>query len=437
MKRKLTSILSMDVAGFSAAMERDETGTLQRLKSVREQIIEPKVASYSGRTVKLMGDGALIEFSSVTNALTCAVEIQKALSECNAALASDERLDFRAGLHLGDVLVDGSDIYGDGVNVAARLEQIAPPGGVVLSQQVHDQVANTMQVPFRNLGEQSIKGISRPIFAYQIDFLSESNGVEIGSGTIRFGAFEIDPSIFELRKNGTPVQVEPRAFELMLLLARNAGKLVTKDQIFAELWDDRVVSEAALSSQVKAARKALDDSGTEQSVIATVHGRGFRFVAPLGISETSGLGDDTPEPVEPEGAAIPALASRPSVAILPFENMNRDKSEDYLADGITEDITLAVAKNRWLTVVARSPAFSFRDSPESLRKIGQKLQAHYLVTGSVRKAGSRFRIGVEIVDALTEISIWSERFDRDGMDIFDLQDDISEMVAARIEAELG
>lgn len=431
MKRRLTSILAVDVAGYSSLMERDEAGTVQRLKDLRAEVFAPRLEQYGGRTVKLMGDGALIEFASVSEAMSCAIDIQTALAARNANRPAEARLDFRAGLHLGDVLVDDDDIYGDGINIASRLEELAEPGGIVLSRQVHDHVGASVAAQYRPLGEQTLKGITRPVEAFQVDppaGVARSDSAD----NIVFGDYEIDPHLFELRKDGAPVALEPQALDLLLLLARNAGKLVSKDQIFAEVWNDRIVSDAALSSQIKAVRKAIGDSGTRQSVIATVHGRGFRFVAPIS-APTPG----SSFAANGVAAAVPAMEGRPSVAILPFENMNRDKSEDYFADGITEDITIAVAKNRWLTVVARNPAFSFRGSTEGLKEIGQKLHAKYLVTGSVRKAGSRFRIGVEMVDAQSEISIWSERFDRDGMDIFDLQDEISELVAARIEAEMG
>ncbi|MCL6285748.1 winged helix-turn-helix domain-containing protein [Ruegeria sp. 2012CJ41-6] len=428
MKRKLTSILAMDVVGYSRSVERDEGGTVRRLKDVRAQVCDPLIASYFGKTIKLMGDGMLIEFASVVDGLNCGVEIQTAIRSRNEILPKDHRLEFRAGLHLGDVLVDGDEIYGDGVNVAARLEQLAPTGGLVFSRQVHDQVDGVVTANFLNLGEQPVKGIARPIEAFQV--VMDPIAPMIAQTGFCFDAFELDPDLFELRKDGKPVVLEPRALELLLLLVQNAGRLVTKDEIFARVWDNRIVSDSALSSQVKAARKAVGDDGASQSIIATVHGRGFKFVAPL-------LTPEAPPSETAEAAQVPTLNTRPSVAILPFKNMNRDPDEDYLADGITEDITIALARNRWLTVIARSPAFSFRNSAERLRKIGQELQAQYLVTGTVRKAGSRYRIGVEVVDAATELSIWSERFDRDGMEIFDLQDDISDLVASRIESELG
>ena len=430
MDRKLTTIVAMDVVGYSRLMEIDEKGTLDRLKDVRSNIVDPAVNRHSGRTVKLMGDGTLVEFSSVVGALQCAVDIQRELATRNGFVGEKDRLHLRIGVHLGDVIVEGEDIYGDGVNVASRLERIAQPGGIVLSKQVHDHIGPNVPVRFVSMGEQSVKNISRPIHAYRVDFAPQAAPLPV----IRFGAFELDTALFELRQAGERVPLEPQVFDLLVFLARNSSRTVTREEIFAEIWGTRIVSDAALSSQIKAARKALGDDGASQHMISTVHGRGFRFVAPI-------------EYVRPDAAAGEAdryksraqapIAQRPSVAVLPFGNLNHDPDEDVFADGIAEDITTALSKNRWLTVIARNPAFAFRGSSEGIRTIGAKLNADYLVTGSLRKAGTRFRITVQVVDADTEQGVWSERFDRDKVDIFDLQDEISELVAARIEAELG
>ena len=430
MDRKLTTIVAMDVVGYSRLMEVDEKGTLERLKEIRSQVLEPAVVRHAGRTVKLMGDGALLEFGSVVGAVQCAVDVQRELGMRNGSAGGKQGLQFRIGIHLGDVIVEDGDIYGDGVNVAARLESIAQPGGIVLSKQVHDHIGANVSARFVSLGEQSVKNISRPIHAYRVELSAEAAPAQV----IRFGDFELDTALFELRQSGERIPLEPQVFDLLLFLARNAQRTVTKEEIFAEIWGDRIVSDAALSSQIKAARRAVGDDGAAQHTIATVHGRGFRFVA--------AVEDGAPAPAaapEPRGAEAeaPAPAEKSSVAVLPFVNLNQDRSEDIFADGIAEDITTALAKNRWLTVIARNPAFSFRGSKEPLRSIGEKLGADYLVTGSVRKAGTRFRITVQVADAETEQSVWSERFDRDKVDIFDLQDEISELVAGRIEAELG
>jgi TolB-like protein len=376
-----------------------------------------------------MGDGALLEFATVVGALQCAVDIQRGLASRNGSGGGKHRFQLRIGLHLGDVIVEGDDIYGDGVNVAARLESIAQPGGIVLSKQVYEHIGSNAPVQFIALGEQSVKNISRPIQAYRVDFMSDTPGTNV----IRFDEFELDTSLFELRKSGERIPIEPQVFDLLVFLAKNHARTVTKEEIFAEIWGNRIVSDAALSSQIKAARRALSDDGTSQRMITTVHGRGFRFARPIqGAAEA--LADK-------EADSRPDLATtimkRPTVAVLPFTNQNRDPQEDYFADGISEDIITSISKHRWLTVVARNPAFAFRNSTDSIRVIGEKLNANYIVTGSVRKAGQRFRITVQLVDAATEHSVWSERFDREMADVFELQDEISGLVAARMEAELG
>ena len=430
LERRLTAIMAMDVVGYSRLTERDEMGTVVRLKDIRATIVDPAIARHHGRTVKLMGDGTLAEFSSVVAALQCAVSIQETLSARNKSLADKHRIELRIGLHLGDVIVEGNDIYGDGVNVAARLESMAQPGGIVLSKQVHDHIGGNVPVRFISLGEQTVKNITRPIEAFTVDFSPQAAAAHV----VRFGSFELDTALFELRQGEERVAVEPQAFDLLVYLAKNHDRTVTREEIFAEIWGGRIVSDAALSSQIKAVRKAVGDDGTSQHTIRTIHGRGFRFVAPLDNAEAS----STAAPHDFEKAEPPAaVALKPSVVVLPFENMNRNPGEDYFADGMTEDITTALSKNRWLTVIARNPAFAFRNSKDSIRTIGQKLAANYLVTGSVRKAGTRTRITVQVVDADTEQSVWSERFDRDVVDIFDLQDEITETVTARIEAELG
>jgi TolB-like protein/class 3 adenylate cyclase len=430
MDRKLTTIVAMDVVAYSHLMELDENGTLQRLKAVRSEIVEPAVARHAGRVIKLVGDGTLVEFASVVGALQCAVEVQRALATRNASLDERHAIHLRIGIHLGDVIVEGDDLYGDGVNIASRLESLAPPGGIVLSKQVHDHIGSNVPVRFTALGEQTVKNISRPVEAFRVDFSCDAASDRV----VRFREFELDTARYELRKAGNRVPVEPQAFDLLTYLARNRDRTITKEELFAEIWRDRVVSDAALSSQIKAARKAVGDDGVAQHTIATVHGRGFRFVAPV---------EEAAPPVAAEPAAAgeqlhsSPLTKRPSVAVLPFANFNPDPAEDYLADGMAEDITTALSKNRWLTVIARNCAFAFRGTRDSIRTIGQKLEVDYVVTGSVRKAGTRFRTTVQVVDAENEHSVWSERFDRDMIDIFELQEDVSQLVAARIETELG
>lgn len=430
MDRKLTTIVAMDVVGYSRLMELDERGTLEQLKDIRTKIIDPTVANYGGRTVKLMGDGALLEFSSVVGALQCAIDIQRELGVRIGSGEHKNAVRLRIGVHLGDIIVEDGDIYGDGVNVAARLESIADPGGIALSKQVHDHIGANVQARFVSLGEQMVKNISRPIHAYRVEMTSEGAPPHV----IRFGDFELDTALFELRQSGERIPLEPQVFDLLVFLARNSHRTVTREEIYAEIWGDRIVSDTALSSQIKAARRAVGDDGASQHTISTLHGRGFRFVAPI---ESGSRAEAKDADYTNYDRIAPAITRKPSVGVLPFLNLNQDSSEDVFADGIAEDIATGLAKNRWLTVIARNPAFAFRGSKESINAIGKKLGADYLVTGSMRKADTRFRISVQVADAETEKSVWSERFDRDKLDIFDLQDEISELVAARIESELG
>ncbi len=434
MERKLTTIVAMDVVGYSRLMELDEEGTLEHLNSIRDGIVDPAIKRHSGRTVKLMGDGTLAEFASVIGALQCAIDIQNEITSRNRSETGAPPVEMRIGMHVGDIIVEGSDIFGEGVNVASRLEGLAPPGGVVLSKQVHDHVGGKVAANFVSLGLQTIKNISRPVEAYRADLGSTEPSAEV----IRFGDFELDTALLEIRRSGRPIAVEPLVFDLLAHLAGNPDRIVTKEELFAEIWNGRIVSDAALSSQVKAARRVLGDDGTNQHTIRTIHGRGFRFIAP--IVQTRPVSEPVSASSLPGGIELGALPDRvikPSVAVLPFTNLNGDPEENYFADGITEDITTALSKNRWLIVVARNPAFAFRDSTDSIRTIGQKLDANYIVTGSVRKAGTRARITIQLVDTATESSVWSERFDRDMVDIFDLQDEITGTVSSRLESELG
>jgi len=438
MKRKLTTVFAMDAVGYSRLMERDEEKTHDRLKSVRAAIIDPLFSRHGGRVVKLMGDGTLAEFGSVVSAVQCAIDIQESIAKENNS--SDDVLDiaFRIGIHLGDVLIEGDDIYGDGVNVASRLESLAPAGGIVLSKQVHDHLGNRVKLAFTPLGAQSVKNIHRPIEAFSVDVPHLATPKATATpDIIRFNGFELDTKLYELRSNGQSVAIEPQVFDLLLYLAKNAHQTMTKDDVVSAIWNDRIVSDASLSSLIKSARKAVGDDGEMQHTIKTIRGRGFRFVAEFDDDDKA----DATSPVPSELDALVSLqggvAIKPSVAVLPFANPTNDSSEDYLSDGFAEDITTALSKHRWLNVVARNSAFAFRHAKEGIKKVGEALAADYIVSGSVRKAGSRARVTVQVVDAETEISVWSERFDRDIVDIFALQDEITELVAGRIEAELG
>ncbi len=310
-ERRLAAILAADMVGYSRLMEADETGTLAALKTHRRELLDPKIADYRGRIVKTTGDGMIVEFGSVVDAVQCGVDIQRAMRRRNADVPDDRRIEFRVGINLGDIIVDGDDIYGDGVNIASRLESIAEPGGIVLSKQVHDHVGREVQAKFVSLGAKTVKNIGGPIQVYRVELADKAASPNV----IRFGSYELDTARFELREAGERVAVEPRVFDLIVFFAKNSERTVTKEEIFAEIWNDRIVSDAALSSQIKAARKVLGDDGASQHTIPTIHGRGFRFVAPIDAAREDSSSE---RDQEFESHALSEIAKKPSVSVLPL-----------------------------------------------------------------------------------------------------------------------
>jgi adenylate cyclase len=311
MERRLTAILAADVIGYSRLMGADEAGTLAALKKIRADFIDRKIGEHQGRTFKLIGDGMLAEFPSVVNAVACAAELQRGLQERNADVPPDRRIEFRVGVNLGDVIVDGDDIYGDGVNVAARLESFAEPGGIAVSGSVRDHVGNRLDLQFEDRGEQQLKNIERPIRVYN-------------------------------------VRVEPPS-----------------------------------AADVN---KKKDD--------------------------------------------------RPSIAVLPFNNMSEDPEQEYFSDGITEDIITDLSKISGLFVVARHTSFTYKSKPVKVQQVGQELGVGYILEGSVRKAGTRVRVTGQLISAKDGGHVWAERFDRDLTDIFAIQDEITQAIVEQLKVKL-
>jgi adenylate cyclase len=326
-ERRLAAILAADVAGYSRLMGRDEAGTLARLKALRRELIDPMVAEHKGRIVKTTGDGLLIEFPSVVEAVACAMTVQSGMGSRNAATPEDRRIEFRIGINSGDIIVEDGDIHGDGVNIAARLEGVAEPGGICVSAIVHDQVRDRLDCVFEDLGEQSLKNIVRPVRVYRI-------GPEIG----------------------------PRAFRPL---------------------------------------SGVDATGTAA--------------------------------VQP--AALP-LPDKPSIAVLPFQNMSGDPEQEYFVDGMVEEIITALSRIRWLFVIARNSTFTYKGRPIEVKEIGRELGVRYILEGSVRKGGSRVRITAQLIDAETGAHLWADRFDGLIEDVFELQDKIALSVAGVIEPAL-
>src|SRR5215469_8756704 len=323
-KRRLAGILAADVAGYSRLIGVDEEGTLHPLRAIRAQVIDPAIAAHRGRLVKTTGDGFLVEFASVVDALRCATEAQQAIAGRNTGVAEAERIELRIGVHQGDIVVEDGDIFGDGVNVAARLEALAEPGGICVSARVQEDAAGRLDLAFADLGEQNLKNIARPIRVYRVGPAS-------------------------------PLPNPPP----------QAGE-----------------------------------------------GR-------VGVAQ----------------ASLP-LPDKPSIAVLPFQNISGDPEQEVFADGMVEDITTALSCIRWFFVIARNSSFAYKGKVVDVKQVGRELGVRYVLEGSVRKGGHRLRITAQLIEAETGNHVWAERYDRDVGDIFAVQDEITERVVAAIEPEL-
>jgi TolB-like protein len=311
-QRRLAAILAADVVGYSRLMEQDEAGTLAVLKARRKNILEPVVTRHRGRIFKVAGDGALVEFGSAVDAVECAVELQHGMADANAGLPDGRRIVVRIGVNLGDVMVEGSDLYGDAVNISARLEGIAEPGGVLISGTAFEYVRNKVNAAFEDLGTQTLKNIAWPVRVYRV----------------------------------------------------------------------RLGGEAAMA---------------------------------------------------PPALALP---DRPSIAVLPFENMSGDPEQEYFADGMVEEIITALSRMHWLFVIARNSSFAYKGRTVDVKQVGRELGVRYVLEGSVRRAGNRVRITGQLIDTSTGAHLWADRFDGGLDDIFDLQDRVTASVVGAIGPKL-
>jgi adenylate cyclase len=329
--RRLAAILAADVVGYSRLMGRDENGTLARLREHRKQRFEPVLARHGGRLVKLMGDGALAEFPSAVDALSAAISFQQAMAEANRDQSADTAIVFRIGLHLGDLIVDSDDLYGDGVNVAARLEVEAPPGGILVSRAVREAVDGRLKAKLHALGELSLKNIEKPIRAFRVEWEATD-------------------------------------------------------------WKPTAAP----------APKAVQDEPT------------------------------APAPTTP---AL-ALPDKPSIAVLPFQNMSGDPEQEYFTDGVTEDIITELSRFHSLFVIARNSSFSYKGKSPDIRQVGRELGVRYILEGSIRKSSNRIRVTGQLIDTLTGNHIWAERYNRVLEDIFAVQEEVTRAIVGAIAPQI-
>jgi len=317
-ERRLAAILAADVAGSCRLIGIDEEGTLAQLKALRKTLFDPKIAAHHGRVVKNTGDGALVEFSSVVDAVRCAVEIQRGMAEHNIDVPEVKRIEFRIGIHVGDIIIEDRDIFGDGVNIAVRLEGIAEPGGVCISDDAQRQVRGKVDIAFDDMGSQSLKNIADPMRA----------------------------------------------------------------------WRVRLGNHARAAEPTKPAIKT---------------------------------------------AQLLALPDKPSIAVLPFQNMSDDPGQEHFADGIVEEIITGLSRMRWLSVTARNSSFVYEGRSVDVKRVGRELGVRYVLEGSVRKAGNRVRITGQLIDSITGAHLWADHFDGGLEDVFGLQDKVTASVVGAIE----
>ena len=319
-ERRLAAVLAADVAGYSRLMGADEEGTLARLKAVRKDLVDPTIASHRGRIVKTTGDGMLVEFASAVDAARSAIEVQRGMAERNADVPQQIRLEFRIGIHVGDIIIDENDIFGDGVNIAARLEGIAEPGGLCISDDAQRQIRGKIDLAFDDMGPQVLKNIVEPMRSWR------------------------------------------------LLLDENTPSKRSK----------KPSSEPALHT----------------------------------------------------------LPDKPSIAVLPFQNMSADSEQEHFCDGLVEDIITTLSKLAGLRVIARNSTFVYKGRSVDIREAARQLGVRYVLEGSVRKSSNRIRITAQLIDATDGAHLWAERYDRAMDDIFAIQDEITLVLATEMQVKL-
>jgi adenylate cyclase len=371
-RRHLAAVLAADLAGYARLTSEDEDGTLAGLRAWRQQIADPRIHLYRGRVIKSTGDGFLVEFASVVDAVRCAVEMQRAMAERNAALLPERRIEFRIGINLGDIIADDHDIFGDGVNIAARLQTLAEPAGICISGIVHDQIHDKLPYPFEDCGEQQVKNIARPVRVYAM----------------------------------TPERIAATAF-------------------VAAPSRHRVGAGATLA--VIATVAILGAGGIGWWTWQSRH-------SPSGVAPIVAAAPPT-EPARTKIAPLPTVP-RLSIVVLPFENLSHDPDQDYFADAITGDLTTDLSRIAGSFVIARNTAFSYKGKSVDVRQLGRELGVHYVLQGSVRRLGEQVEVNVQLIDAENGAYVWADRFDTERRNLAEAQNEITGRLARTLNVEL-
>jgi adenylate cyclase len=359
-KRKLTAVLSADAVGYSRLMAEDEADTVKTLATYRD-VISSLINQHRGRVVDSPGDNILAEFSSVVDAVQCAVAVQNEIQAQNAELPNNRRMEFRIGINLGDVIDEDDRIYGDGVNIAARLEAMADPGGICVSKTAFDQIETKLPLGYEYLGEQSVKNIPKPIGAYRVLMKPDAAGKVIGEKRF-LGRYS-----------------RRTAIATMIILVMVVGGLIS--------WN-------------------------------------------IYLQQSKRI-----EPASLEKMAYP-LPEKPSIAVLPFANLSNDPDQDYIADGISDNIITFLSKSPDLFVIARNSAFTYKGKPVKVQQVSEDLGVRYIIEGSVQKSDNRVRVNAQLIDAIKGHHLWSERYDIVFKDLFSLQDEIVQNILTELHVEL-
>ena len=360
-KRKLAAILSADAKGYSRLMGDDEEATIRTITEYR-RIIAEHVRKHEGRVVDSPGDNVLSEFASVVDALKCAVQIQKEISGQNTNLPESRKTEFRIGVNLGDVAEEGDRIYGDGVNIAARIESLSDPGGICISHTAYDQVRKKLKLGYEYLGEHSVKNIDEPVRVYRVLTAPEHAGVVIGE------------------KTAAGKKWRRLSYAAVICLIVVAGGLTA--------WN--------------------------------IYLQTSKRVEPADINKM----------------AFP-LPDKPSIAVLPFDNMMGDQEKEYIADGITEQITTILSKSPRVFVVSRKSAFSYKGKPARIQEVSQDLGVRYVLEGSVQRTGDKLRVTAQLIDAIKGHHLWAENYDRSMENLFSVQDEIAQKIFESMHIKLA
>jgi len=410
-KRKLAAILSADVKGYSRLMGEDEKGTVRTLNAYRE-VMANLIQQHHGRLVDSTGDNLMAEFASVVDAVECAVEIQKELKTRNAEFPENRRMEFRIGINLGDVIEEEGRIYGDGVNIAARIESLSEAGGVCISGSAFDFVGKKLPLGYEYLGEHTVKNIEKPVRVYRVLMEPEEAGKVVGE------------------KKAKPIQWQRAGMGLVAAVIVVVAAVV----IWKLYTPSAPQPEVTQKGKIVATQPEKPPATTPPSP-EVVPKEKLVPSLPEKVSKPTAPPAPKVEVASKEKMAFP-LPDKPSIAVLPFVNMSEDPKQEFLVDGMTDEIITALSKGPNLFVIASNSTFTYKGKAVKVKQVSEELGVRYVLEGSIQRSGDRIRINAQLIDALTGHHLWAERYDRDVKDIFAIQDEITMKIITALQVKL-